>query len=88
VGPLLTRPGPYRDLYSGAERAMDVDFQKGKLPAEAVARVVVDAIEAKRPRTRYPVGAMAKVLVPLKGLLPDRWLDRMMKWSLKIPPGP
>jgi NAD(P)-dependent dehydrogenase (short-subunit alcohol dehydrogenase family) len=88
VGPLLTRPGPYRDLYTGAERAMDVDFQRGKLPADAVARVVVDAIEAKRPRTRYPVGAMAKVLVPLKGLLPDRWLDFMMKRSLKIPPAP
>jgi NAD(P)-dependent dehydrogenase (short-subunit alcohol dehydrogenase family) len=87
VAPLLSRPGPYRDFYTHAERAMDSDFQKGMLPAEAVARVILDAIEAERPRTRYPVGLMAKVLIPVKRLLPDRWVDRMMRKSLKMPGG-
>ena len=75
VAPLLSRPGPYRELYTLAERAMEVDFQKGILPAEAVARVIVDAIESPRPRTRYPVGRIARILIPLTRLLPDRWLD-------------
>jgi NAD(P)-dependent dehydrogenase (short-subunit alcohol dehydrogenase family) len=87
VGPLLSRPGPYRPYYAGAERAMEGDFQRGKLPAEAVARVIVDAIEAERPRTRYRVTWMAKLLIPARAVLPDRWIDRMMRRSLKIPAG-
>jgi NAD(P)-dependent dehydrogenase (short-subunit alcohol dehydrogenase family) len=85
AAPMMSRPGPYRGLYAGAERAMDGDFQKGGQSAEAVARVIVDALEAERPRARYPVGAMARGLIPLKGLLPERWLDWMMRRSLRIP---
>jgi NAD(P)-dependent dehydrogenase (short-subunit alcohol dehydrogenase family) len=88
VAPLLSRPGPYRELYALAERAMDVDFQKGKLPAEAVARVIVDAIESERPRARYPVGPMARALIALRRVLPDRWLDGQMRRALRTPPGP
>ena len=84
VTPLLSRPGPYRDLYALAERAMDAEFQKGKQPPSAVARVVVNAIEAERPRPRYPVGLMARTLFPLKAVLPDRWLDGLMRRALRI----
>jgi NAD(P)-dependent dehydrogenase (short-subunit alcohol dehydrogenase family) len=87
VAPLLSRPGPYRDFYTHAERAMDRDFRKGMLPAEAVARVIVDAIEAAHPRTRYPVGLMARALIPVRRLLPDRWIDRMMRKTLRMPRG-
>ena len=88
VAPLLSRPGPYRELYTLAERAMDVEFQKGKLPAEAVARVIVAAIEADRPRTRYAVGTLAKAFIALRRLLPDRLLDRSMRRSLRLPRSP
>jgi NAD(P)-dependent dehydrogenase (short-subunit alcohol dehydrogenase family) len=86
VGPLIARPGPYRDLYALAERAMEGDFQKGAQPPEAVARVIVDAIEADRPHPRNPVGLMTRVLFPLKAALPDRWLDGLMRRALRIPP--
>jgi NAD(P)-dependent dehydrogenase (short-subunit alcohol dehydrogenase family) len=85
VAPLLSRPGPYRPLYAGAERAMNGDFQKGGASAETVARVVVDAIEARRPRTRYRVAAMARVLIPLRRVLPDRAVDALMRRSLGMP---
>jgi NAD(P)-dependent dehydrogenase (short-subunit alcohol dehydrogenase family) len=85
VAPLLSRPGPYRSLYAGAERAMDSDFQKGGTSAETVARVIVDAIEAKHPRARYRVGAMAKALIPMTSVLPEKWRDWMMRRSLRIP---
>jgi NAD(P)-dependent dehydrogenase (short-subunit alcohol dehydrogenase family) len=85
VAPLLTRPGPYRSLYAGAERAMNGDFQKGGAPAETVARVVVDAIESRRPRPRYRIAAMARLLIPLRRFLPDRAVDAMMRRSLGIP---
>jgi NAD(P)-dependent dehydrogenase (short-subunit alcohol dehydrogenase family) len=86
VAPLISRPGPYREVYTLAERAMVGEFQKGKLPAEAVARVIVDAIESDRPRPRYPVGRMARAFIALRRALPDRWLDALLRRSLKLPP--
>jgi hypothetical protein len=50
-----------------------------------VARVIVRAIESKRPRTRYRVAPLARILVPLKGITSDRFLDRRMKRILKLP---
>ena len=85
VAPLIARPGPYRELYRGAEGAMNGDFQKGGGSAELVARTVVDAIESPRPRSRYRVTAMARLLIPLRRFLPDRAVDAMMRRSLKVP---
>ena len=85
VARFLTKPGPYADFYKNAERAMDTDFQSGKLPAEAVARVIVGAIESEKPRTRYRVTRMARLLIPLRALMPDRFFDRRMKKLLKLP---
>jgi hypothetical protein len=64
---------------------MEGDFQKTILPPEAVARIVVDAIESERPRTRYRVTGMAKLLIPLRRLLPDRFFDAAFRRSLKLP---
>jgi NAD(P)-dependent dehydrogenase (short-subunit alcohol dehydrogenase family) len=86
VTPLLGRPGPYHELYAGAERAMDGDFQRGKRPASVVARVILDAIESRRPRPRYRVTSMARTLIPLSRLLPARWIDGLLRRSLRIPP--
>ena len=88
VGPLIARPGPYRAFYANAEKAMDGDFRRGHLPPEPVARVILDAIESPRPRPRYKITWLARTLIPLKRALPDRWLDRMMRHSLKLPAGP
>lgn len=85
VADLLSRPGPYRSFYGSAEKAMDTDFRRGQLPAEAVAGVILSAIEADRPKTRYRVTGMAKVFLPLRRVLPDRLLDRGMKKVLKLP---
>jgi NAD(P)-dependent dehydrogenase (short-subunit alcohol dehydrogenase family) len=85
VGEILRRPGPYSPLYGGVERAMKGDFQMGKLPPDAVARVILDAIEAERPRARYRITSMSKLLIPLKAALPDRWLDAAFRRSLRIP---
>lgn len=50
--------------------------KKGSQP-EVVARAVLTALTARRPRTRYPVGADATALTWLPRLLPTRWLDRV-----------
>ena len=85
VARMLESSGPYSPFYRNAERAMDTDFQAGKLPPEAVARVIVRAIESERPRTRYRITRMASVLILLRRLLPDRFFDRRMKKALKLP---
>jgi NAD(P)-dependent dehydrogenase (short-subunit alcohol dehydrogenase family) len=85
VARMLEGHGPYSAFYRNAERAMDTDFQAGKLPPEAVARVIVQAIESERPKTRYRVTRMASVLIFLRRFLPDRFFDRRMKKLLKLP---
>jgi NAD(P)-dependent dehydrogenase (short-subunit alcohol dehydrogenase family) len=82
---ILATLGPYSPFYENAERASQKDFQRGRRRPEAVARVIVRAIESKRPRTRYRVAPLARILVPLKGITSDRFLDRRMKRILKLP---
>jgi NAD(P)-dependent dehydrogenase (short-subunit alcohol dehydrogenase family) len=85
VARMLASPGPYSAFYPNAERAMDTDFQAGKLPPETVARVIVEAIESNNPRTRYRITRMARALILLRRFLPDRFFDRRMKKALKLP---
>jgi hypothetical protein len=40
-----------------------------------VADAVVAAATARRPRTRYPVGANARLAIGLRTVLPDRAYD-------------
>ena len=54
-------------------------------PPDAVSGVVVHALTASRPKTRYLVGHDAKVRALMIRLLPDRWSDRLMTWILKLP---
>ena len=82
---ILGTPGPYSSFYANAERASEKDFQRGKRSPELVARVIARAIESRRPRTRYRVAPLAKILVPLKALASDRFLDRRLKRMLKLP---
>lgn len=85
VARMLAGHGPYSAFYKNAERAMDTEFQAGKLPAEAVARVIVDAIESDDPRTRYRITRLARSLILLRRFLPDRFFDRRMKKVLRLP---
>jgi NAD(P)-dependent dehydrogenase (short-subunit alcohol dehydrogenase family) len=82
---ILSTPGPYSRFYENAEKASERQFQRGRRRPEAVARVIIDAIESKRPKTRYRVAPLARVLVPLKGITSDRFLDRRMKRMLRMP---
>lgn len=57
-----------------ARRMIDV-----AAPPDRVAKVVHEALVAERPKTRYPVGRDARMAVRLAWLLPDRWLDGLMR---------
>jgi NAD(P)-dependent dehydrogenase (short-subunit alcohol dehydrogenase family) len=48
------------------------------LPATAVAAKVIHALEAKNPKTRYPVTFPTHLFACLKRLLPTTWLDKLL----------
>jgi NAD(P)-dependent dehydrogenase (short-subunit alcohol dehydrogenase family) len=52
-------------------------------PAEA-GKVIADAIEARRPRARYPVGRDARVMSRLARVMPDRVIDWLIARSLGL----
>ena len=81
--------GPYAG-FNAAVGAATHDAYKGPMSKlgggpETVARAVQKAIEAKRPRTRYPVTASARVMMGLSAALPDRLWDRVVGTSFPRP---
>jgi NAD(P)-dependent dehydrogenase (short-subunit alcohol dehydrogenase family) len=52
---------------------------------EDVARVIEKAIEARRPKARYPVTASAHLILGQRKLLPDRAWDRFLRTQFPVP---
>ncbi len=57
----------------------------GERSAEACARVIVRAVEDRRPRPRYLVTPRAKFLYAMRRLLPDRTLDLLLRKVHNMP---
>lgn len=67
-----------RKLYEPLVKLLQkLNARPGGLPPEAVAKVAIDALESRRPKHRYLVGADAKSL-SLLGRLPDSLRDRVI----------
>ena len=65
--------------------AYDGAFGKLGGGPDAVAKAIEKAITARRPRTRYPVTASARVFMGQHALLPDRAWDRVVGTSFPRP---
>jgi NAD(P)-dependent dehydrogenase (short-subunit alcohol dehydrogenase family) len=72
----------YGDLIA-AVSAQARSFTKTGVSAEHAAKVVAQAATASRPRTRYTIGRDAAVLVRLARVVPDRFLDRIVRLGLR-----
>lgn len=72
--------GPYaaflRNVAAMADRA--TGRSRGVLTADDVAKVIVKAIGARRPRTRYRLGNEARFAPTVRRALPDRTWDALM----------
>lgn len=66
----------YGDKIAGARR-MAANAAAHGLPAIEVAKAIQKALTATKPKTRYPVGADAKLGATLIARLPDRVRDRI-----------
>ena len=76
--------GPYADLARAMDKQVKVMTPRGT-PADVVAGVVARAATARRPRTRYRVGAMSKGLVMGRRVVPDRGWDAAMRLGFRAP---
>jgi NAD(P)-dependent dehydrogenase (short-subunit alcohol dehydrogenase family) len=89
VGSVSHEDGPYAEFNTAvsAATAGAYDGPFGKLGGgpEAVAKAIEKAIDAKRPRARYPVTASARVFMTQRKLLPDRAWDAVVATSFPRP---
>lgn len=61
---------------------------QGGIEPEAVAATVAHAIRSQKPKTRYLVGRDAHLNARLRRVLPDRWLDALVRRALGMPARP
>jgi NAD(P)-dependent dehydrogenase (short-subunit alcohol dehydrogenase family) len=59
--------------------------EMGGSSPDVVAKAVVEALTARRPRTTYQAGKDAKLFARLSGILPDRLLDAIRFKNLGLP---
>jgi NAD(P)-dependent dehydrogenase (short-subunit alcohol dehydrogenase family) len=76
--------GAYHAAVAKADAETDESFIAGK--PDQVAQAIERAITAARPRSRYRVTPIARVLPVLRGVLGDRGFDRFLRTQIK-PPG-
>jgi NAD(P)-dependent dehydrogenase (short-subunit alcohol dehydrogenase family) len=78
--------GPYADYHAAVAKGdaeTDESFIAGK--PEQVARTIERALRSARPRPRYRVTPIARVLPVLRGTLGDRGFDAFLRTQIKPP---
>lgn len=75
----------YADTFSAVVERIASGHARQGSPPEVIARAVVHALTARRPRTRYPAGGKAKLLTTLARMLPDCALDQLFLRMLGLP---
>ncbi len=82
--PRLEEETPYRPFFRHVDR-IESDFMRQATTPRHVARVILAACRARRPRARYTVTWMAKAAVLAMRLLPRSLLDAVLRRQFKVP---
>jgi NAD(P)-dependent dehydrogenase (short-subunit alcohol dehydrogenase family) len=83
--PRIQPPGsPYHAWVQHVLRAGDAHAARMARDPKEVALVIAHALEARRPRFRYPVGPLARLNHFLRGKIPSRLLRRATKLYLRL----
>jgi NAD(P)-dependent dehydrogenase (short-subunit alcohol dehydrogenase family) len=84
--PRIQPPGsPYRSWVQQVFRSGDAHAANLARNPKEVALVIADALEARRPRFRYPVGPLARLNHFLRGKVPSRLMRKATKLYLNLP---
>lgn len=73
------KTGPYAKVYAGAWGGAKKNRARSKATPEDCARVILRAIEAPRPKARYTVTPLARMIAWGKRLLSDRAMDAFLR---------
>ncbi|RCV55010.1 oxidoreductase [Marinitenerispora sediminis] len=77
--------GPYADQADAVASSLGSEATaRRSSPPSVIADAIARAVTARRPRTRYAVGFGAKPLIRLRGILPDRAFDTVIKRATGI----
>jgi len=76
--------GVYAPLVRRVTEKFRAGYRSGAPGPEAVAKVILKALEARSPAARYPVPAKAALIIFIKWLLPDALLDWGIRKALKV----
>src|SRR4030081_2188818 len=71
--------GPYAKVYAGAFAGASSARSKSKTTAEGCARVMLEAIEAARPKPRYGGTSLARSVKWAKRVLTDSMMDSILR---------
>lgn len=78
------RTGAYDDMAAKMQAAMEKADAEGRgSPPSVITDLVVQAIRADRPKTRYVGGFTARPALMLRKWLPDRWFDRLLMSQMR-----
>lgn len=71
----------HRDYYKGVDKRLHQEGNASKhtLPPEAVLEKLIHALESPKPKIRYRVTTPTKVAAIGRRLLPDHWLDKLLR---------
>lgn len=77
--------GPYADFAAKTKRMFEGAYEDPKTssPPSVIADVIVEAVEAESPKTRYVAGAQARTFLTARALLPDRLFDALIRSQMK-----
>jgi len=71
--------GAYKERAEKTAQGMRDTYRSGKVsPPSLIAEVITKAVTARKPKTRYAAGYMAKPSLFLRSLLSDRMFDRII----------
>ncbi len=84
AGPVMERSGQgaYAELAGKVAASTNRNYSSGGTPVVKLADVIVEAIGARRPRTRYVAGQYARPLLFVRKWFGDRVFDRVLMSQL------
>ena len=90
VGSVSHEDGPYAEFNTAVSAQHRRRLRRGRSGSSAAVprrwrKAIEQAITARRPRTRYPVTASARLFMAQRALLPDRAWDRVVGTSFPRP---